>query len=189
MGIRKVKSRRKVKVLVQVGQKFGYLTFLGFPVDDPKGSKNRGIFKCDCGRTKELWFSNVIHGYQETCCGFQAKKWGFAPGETELNTRYRGVVATAEGKGLEIDLTRDDYAKIVAQPCHYCGIPAPFRKHWSYRGGIYAHGIDRVDNSKGYTKENSVSCCKACNYAKHTMSVDEFLVWVKRVYEHSVQKI
>lgn len=47
------------------------------------------------------------------------------------------------------------------------------------------NGIDRVDSNIGYTKDNSVPCCKYCNFAKHTMSEDDFYVWVKRVYEYN----
>ena len=48
---------------------------------------------------------------------------------------------------------------------------------------LKCNGIDRIDSSKGYTVENSVACCKYCNTAKNTMSVDEFLKWIGRVYE------
>jgi hypothetical protein len=189
MGVRKVKPRKKVKALVQIGQKFGYLTFLGFPADDPKCSKNRGIFKCDCGKTKELWFSNVVHGYQKSCCGLHAKKWSYGFGVTQLNLMYKALRAIATARKMPCEFTKEEYAIFVAQPCHYCGSPAPYKKGLTYKGGIYANGIDRVDNSKGYTKENSVPCCKTCNFAKRNMPVEEFLRWVKRVYEHSLPVI
>ena len=48
---------------------------------------------------------------------------------------------------------------------------------------LKCNGIDRIDSSKGYTVENSVPCCKYCNTAKNTMSVDEFLKWIGRVYK------
>jgi hypothetical protein len=50
---------------------------------------------------------------------------------------------------------------------------------------LKCNGIDRIDSKKGYTKENSASCCKYCNIAKHTMMEDEFFKWVKRVYEYN----
>lgn len=30
----------------------------------------------------------------------------------------------------------------------------------------FYNGIDRLDNTKGYTPENSVACCKHCNSLK-----------------------
>ena len=49
-------------------------------------------------------------------------------------------------------------------------------------------GIDRVDNARGYEKDNVVPCCETCNTAKRTMSVDELLEWVTRVYNKSVRR-
>lgn len=47
---------------------------------------------------------------------------------------------------------------------------------------ITDNGIDRVDNSKGYTSDNCVPCCWACNNAKKNNSSSEFLAWVDGVY-------
>lgn len=46
------------------------------------------------------------------------------------------------------------------------------------------NGIDRVDSSLGYTVDNVVPCCKLCNQAKNNLSKQEFVDWVKRVYDH-----
>ena len=43
-------------------------------------------------------------------------------------------------------------------------------------------GIDRKDNTLGYTLENSVPCCPTCNFAKRGLSVIEFIEWARRVY-------
>ncbi len=42
---------------------------------------------------------------------------------------------------------------ILLQPCHYCG-------------DTYRIGCDRIDNSKGHTKENVIPCCYECNVAR-----------------------
>lgn len=46
--------------------------------------------------------------------------------------------------------------------------------------------IDRVDSSIGYIVSNCVACCSQCNYAKRTAPAEQFLQWVKRVYEHCI---
>jgi hypothetical protein len=46
------------------------------------------------------------------------------------------------------------------------------------------NGIDRKDNSKGYTLENSVTCCLNCNYAKGQLSLEEFDQWRCRIKEN-----
>jgi len=49
---------------------------------------------------------------------------------------------------------------------------------------VYYNGIDRIDNLKGYLKNNIVPCCKFCNTAKSSMSQTEFKEWINRVYEN-----
>lgn len=43
---------------------------------------------------------------------------------------------------------------ILTKPCHYCG-------------DTYRIGCDRIDNSKGHTKDNVVPCCIECNTARN----------------------
>ena len=49
------------------------------------------------------------------------------------------------------------------------------------------NGIDRIDNNLGYTVQNSISCCKKCNYAKHKMSYDEFIELVTNIYNNCAE--
>jgi hypothetical protein len=44
-------------------------------------------------------------------------------------------------------------------------------------GGFTSSGLDRLDSNLGHTYSNVVACCKRCNWAKRTMSVDEFYAW------------
>jgi hypothetical protein len=45
-------------------------------------------------------------------------------------------------------------------------------------------GVDRVDNTKGYTLANSVPCCKVCNRMKMAMTKDDFLTHIRKVHSH-----
>lgn len=47
-------------------------------------------------------------------------------------------------------------------------------------------GIDRLNNDKGYTVENIVSCCSICNKAKSNLTMEEFLAWIERIKIHNV---
>lgn len=42
---------------------------------------------------------------------------------------------------------------ILMKPCHYCG-------------DTYRIGCDRIDNSKGHSKDNVIPCCYECNVAR-----------------------
>ena len=67
-------------------------------------------------------------------------------------------------------LSFEDFDAITSRSCFYCG------------ENEKRIGIDRIDNSIGYTKENSVSCCKICNYMKRTMTKEDFLNHIKKIY-------
>ena len=48
-------------------------------------------------------------------------------------------------------------------------------------GDFIYNGIDRLDNNEGYLPSNVVTCCKICNRAKHSLTVVEFLEWVRDI--------
>ena len=80
------------------------------------------------------------------------------------NEKLGSAKRSAISRGHEWYIS-DDYAKeLFSKPCHYCG----FHKET-------CNGIDRMDNSKPYIPSNCVSCCKKCNYAKHTLEYNEFI--------------
>lgn len=76
----------------------------------------------------------------------------------------------AKKRGLKISLSFDEFSVLVNGLCYYCGEAA--------------RGIDRLNNKKGYTKNNSVSCCKVCNYMKLKMPVEEFIKKCKQISNH-----
>jgi len=67
----------------------------------------------------------------------------------------------AKLRNLEWLLTDEDALELFSEPCAYCGDS----------GG----GIDRMDNTKGYTPDNCRPCCKTCNFMKLKMGVEEFV--------------
>jgi len=96
----------------------------------------------------------------------------------QVNSTYASFVNGFLSRNLVCDLTFDDWFSLTQQPCYYCDrLPANVCNSVSNKNGIpfVYNGIDRKNNNLGYTALNSVTCCKRCNYAKHTMSDEEFL--------------
>lgn len=75
----------------------------------------------------------------------------------------------ATSRGYLFSLTFDEFMTFWQKPCHYCG------------DNIETVGIDRVDNSHGYTLKNSVPCCKTCNDMKKTLDVNFFIKKCKQI--------
>lgn len=85
-------------------------------------------------------------------------------------------------------MSKEFFEKITQENCHYCGKePSQIKKNYYNNGDHTYNGIDRIDNSKGYTEDNVVSCCSICNYAKKTATQSSFLEWIKKVYHHSIK--
>lgn len=66
------------------------------------------------------------------------------------------------------DYTIDELIETLQKPCTYCTYPAS--------------GLDRIDNDKGHTKQNTVPCCTVCNRARMDhFSFEEMLVLGKTI--------
>ena len=70
--------------------------------------------------------------------------------------KYSRLKYQARRRGLAFVLSRDEFEEITRATCHYCGGPLP----------EYGYALDRKDNTLGYTRENVVPCCEACNWIK-----------------------
>lgn len=84
--------------------------------------------------------------------------------------------ASAKRTGKVFEFSLKEFLEFVGKPCFYCGIIPP------------AIGLDRTDNKKGYTKENSVICCTPCNWMKRALPVDFFIEQCKKITAYQRKK-
>ena len=93
----------------------------------------------------------------------------------------------AKKRNLSFNLTFDQFLILTQQNCFYCGSkPNNLYKNICGNGNFIYNGIDRLDNTKGYTLDNVVPCCYQCNWAKRDLSINEFISWVNRIYERKM---
>lgn len=93
-------------------------------------------------------------------------------------SRYQSSAAT---RGLRFELSRARFVQLVTRACFYCG-QAP-REVPNRKTSLRLNGIDRVDNTRGYTEDNVRSCCTTCNTGKLRQTQQEFYAWTTRVHE------
>lgn len=99
----------------------------------------------------------------------------------DIYIRYRNKALRHDRKFL---LTELQFKKLTSTTCYYCGaIPSNWVPSQKFNGYYIYNGIDRTDNEKGYTVNNCVACCKICNRAKGTLSVEDFKNWINQVYQ------
>lgn len=94
----------------------------------------------------------------------------------KINPKYRLMEGKSKAKrrGLSWNLSLEQYAQLVNQPCTYCNEKKIER-------GV---GLDRIDNSKGYEIENVLPCCSNCNYTRgDRYTVEETKVMVKALMD------
>ena len=71
----------------------------------------------------------------------------------------------AKCRELDFRMTKEQFERLVRDPCHYCGISRPNA----------TNGIDRVDSTKGYVSDNIVTCCGPCNLMKKALAHSVFV--------------
>ena len=105
-------------------------------------------------------------------------------GTPAFNKLYRSYQRKAEKSGLPFTFSIETFYKIVQQDCYYCGEPA--KQIFSTRSGreFLYNGLDRKDNSLGYTTGNTVTCCGMCNHMKWIYPHDKFIKKIYAISKH-----
>jgi hypothetical protein len=144
--------------------------------------------KCDCGnifigRTKEIKKG-------KKSCGCLSKSNLFKQIESDIaicNIKYNNYRYSAKLRNLDWKLDKDEFYKLIYGNCHYCGEP-PSTEVKRKKHSMFVSGIDRIDSNCGYNLLNVVSCCKICNFAKGSMSYEEFQLWIQRLIKNKINE-
>jgi hypothetical protein len=185
------------KTVYKVGQIFGKLEIK--EIIPSVGTGHHVKLKClchYCNNEKEMSGGRIK---KRNSCGCQQNNssewkrkgaktmpWQLPKGEAARNDLIKQYKKGAEKRNLAYDLTTEEFVEIITGKCHYCGDSLTNTKKGQGKtsGDFKYTGIDRVDSSKGYTKENSVPCCWMCNNMKYTTEKDVFLNHIKKIYEN-----
>jgi hypothetical protein len=162
-----------MKKIDATGKKFGRLTLVERIPEFRKITKYKCL--CDCGKeTIALWTN--LNGGNTRSCGcikderLRARKQPDA--EIQRNAIWRYYRRNAKIRSVIWELTKEQFNSLIAQECKYCGHTGP-------TGFV---GVDRVDNTLGYTFHNCVPCCRWCNWGKNERTLEEFRKWIEDLY-------
>lgn len=174
------------------GDRFGMLTAVAFSHTNKKGGGLYWNFVCDCGNTVNTRWFQVKNSIIDHCGCQSLRKMvegHVKDRDRNLNPFYdllQGYKNNAHSRNLPFDLTDDQFLKLVTSNCFFCGEEPTNRKKARKRQFLempedFRHnGVDRWYSHRGYTTENCVPCCKTCNYAKRSMSGENFIKWLLR---------
>jgi hypothetical protein len=139
----------------------------------PRCKHNRRRELCrDCGGSQICRHDKVktqCRKYGTALCPH--RKW---KGECALcrpKAGYNRYKKSAGTRGIAFLLTFEQFISIINQSCRYCGEQP-------------AGGADRLNNARGYTRRNAVSCCSTCNRMKLLLTEEQFLIQVRRIHAY-----
>ena len=176
------------KLIDMTGKKFGRLTIIKRMSD--KYKHTTWLCKCKCGKEKIIRRDSLINGTKSCGCLIVEtikKRMSLPFGIASMRELIRICKASAKKRGYKYELTEKQFIEITKRDCYYCGAKPSKTENKRHVNGIYiGNGIDRINNNKGYTIDNVVPCCKICNQAKHTLTLQEFKDWIVKVYNFQV---
>ena len=190
--VSKAKLSPKAKDLT--GQRFGKLYVVGFShyityPEGPKPEQRTAMWntKCDCGTTRAVRGAALTTKTKpiRSCGCSRSVRIPNQAEQTRIMSAYR---RRAQVKGFAFRFSRKTFVELIEQDCHYCGASPSNTQRYpdgEQRKDVYKYnGLDRIDSSKGYYKENVVPCCKRCNIAKNDMPLTEFVDLVYTICAH-----
>jgi hypothetical protein len=113
-----------------------------------------------------------------------AKRHREKPGYREKHRSYRETPKMmmhlyrkgAEKRGLPFEITLEYLTEHLWQkPCSYCGC------------AIRTMGLDRVNNTEGYTITNTIPCCSTCNFMKLKSSREDFIAKCRQIVAYTTR--
>lgn len=145
--------------------------------------------KCTCGGIWEGPLDSLRRGNTRSCgCLPSGPKPHPNREVVALKRVLRNYRRHARRRSLVWSLTDLEFQTLLKKDCYYCGAPpsttSVFKAYGPRKSSstITYNGIDRKDNTLGYTIANTVACCKICNFAKQDLEFETFLDHIKKMY-------
>lgn len=105
----------------------------------------------------------------------KVKTYGISLLDLEYNAQIAVVPNTDKKRGHNApDFSLKDFReRLESGECYYCGRRASSKSNSERGRGL---GLDRIDNKRGHTQENTLVCCGRCNLVRNfSLTVDEMI--------------
>lgn len=93
-----------------------------------------------------------------------------------LHGKFTEYKSRAQKAGMAFELTLEQFQMFWKKHCTYCG------------SVINTIGLDRINNSIGYTIDNCVPCCSICNNQKHSLSLEDWICHIEKIYNYYIRR-
>ena len=187
-GCQTKRKQSLAKIIDIAGNRYGRLV----AIENTGKKKNNNFIwkcKCDCGKIVDVPTGLLTTGNTRSCGCINIERMSKLGKSKRLknnqglyNQLYYKYKHGANRRGLSFELTMKEFKNLIDSKCFYCGAESSqLFKGYSEGYSMLYNGVDRVDNNKGYSKDNCVPCCKTCNFMKLELSFEEFIKHLKRI--------
>lgn len=176
-----------VKTPDLIGKRFGDITVV----------KRLGYRKASDNKNKTYWLCVDDKGNKAEYCTGDLRAYRKLKIHKEMTIKEAAIrrllttyKSSATDRDYEFNLKYEDFERLLFQNCFYCGSEPSntFRAKRSKKDTIKYNGIDRKNNSLGYTKENCVTCCRTCNRGKYFLTYEEWMNYIKRLVNFNKER-
>lgn len=184
-----------MKTIDLTNKKFGKLSVIKRL--EKRGNRGQIIWEClcDCGNKHRTSGESIRSGKSKSCGCNRLTPPNKNPDRVLAVWKHlyqSTIIKRSKNLKIKSDIDFDYFLDLSKKSCNYCGlVESNFATDRNSKGNktsdiiIKYNGIDRLNSNLGYTKQNSVPCCKFCNIAKNTMTEKDFMDFIKRVYEYN----
>ena len=104
--------------------------------------------------------------------------------EGSVRYLYSKYKSRAKKSNLEFSITIEEFSSLIKRDCIYCGAKPQneCKKRYKDANDIEYNGVDRINNNKGYTSDNSAPCCAQCNKSKSNLDISKWFTWLENTY-------
>jgi|APSaa5957512576_1039674.scaffolds.fasta_scaffold30210_2 hypothetical protein len=173
----KTKRCKNCRALKLQGEQICDWTVLKRLPNDRHG-KSMWLCRCKCGNERSVGGNNLIRHSSKCCfeCGHNKTV------ETEIipSSWWYKTMKQAQTRKREWSITEEDAIEVLEKQNYKCtltGIELTFKP-------IMTASIDRIENEKGYTKENIQWVHKHINIMKHRYAQEYFINMCHMVSKH-----
>lgn len=170
------------------GQIFGRWTVIKRAENTLRGV-SQWYCRCECGIERVVLGASLLGGVSLSCSCLRIERRSLPLGEASFNKLFKMYKRNADNNYRSFELSKEEFREITQKNCYYCSEePSAYTSNYYPNGGYVGNGIDRVDNSLGYSIENCVPCCERCNKMKLDMSYEEFISKIRAIYNNLALK-
>ncbi len=108
--------------------------------------------------------------------------------DSDVRALYGTYKYTSRDRGIAFNLSVNRFKKLILSNCHYCSSP-PYSHYKNKCYDLKYNGIDRIDNNLGYEDNNTVTCCWMCNKMKNSLTHEDFVNQIIKIYNEYAHKL